>query len=224
MREGYDADDIWMMVEDELLATAQLYTQNLHHAEYLRLSQQAKIREQEMASKPSAPMAGFVPHHRPAPSKRKGLAEESSEEYTPPIADTVLAGLMDSPKRQPAYLRRTATAEKMPGSPSVKRHRLDEIRRQEMSESVALSDGTETDDGDLDAPIRARRELVFTESVHPKPLDKVATRIATDSAAHGKRRMVDILAERKVKARSKANGKTADMNNDATIEIPTFLV
>ena len=41
MRSGFQADDGYMMVEDELLATAQLYTKHLHHAEYVRLKQES---------------------------------------------------------------------------------------------------------------------------------------------------------------------------------------
>ncbi|PGH11744.1 hypothetical protein AJ80_07005 [Polytolypa hystricis UAMH7299] len=43
MREGLDGDDLYIMVEDEFLATAQMFTRHLHHAEYLRRKNQAKI-------------------------------------------------------------------------------------------------------------------------------------------------------------------------------------
>lgn len=46
MREGYTADDVWMMVEDEFLATAQLYTRHLHQAEYAKLKRLARARGQ----------------------------------------------------------------------------------------------------------------------------------------------------------------------------------
>ncbi|KAI9728235.1 MAG: hypothetical protein M1828_004696 [Chrysothrix sp. TS-e1954] len=36
------ADDLWVMVEDEFLSTAQTYTRHLHHAEYKRLQQEAR--------------------------------------------------------------------------------------------------------------------------------------------------------------------------------------
>ncbi|KAK7726999.1 hypothetical protein SLS57_003029 [Botryosphaeria dothidea] len=36
------ADDVWMMVEDEFLDTARLFTQHLHHAEYHRLKRLAR--------------------------------------------------------------------------------------------------------------------------------------------------------------------------------------
>ena len=42
MREGYSADDIYMLVEDEFHAVAQSFTQHLHHAEYVRLKKKAR--------------------------------------------------------------------------------------------------------------------------------------------------------------------------------------
>ncbi|KAG7004968.1 hypothetical protein G7Y79_00022g051890 [Physcia stellaris] len=45
MRPGLSADDIYIMVEDEFLSTARLYTQHLHHAEYVRLKRLAATRK-----------------------------------------------------------------------------------------------------------------------------------------------------------------------------------
>lgn len=42
MIEGYDHDDIYIMVEDEFHAVAQTFTQHLHHAEYQRLKKKAR--------------------------------------------------------------------------------------------------------------------------------------------------------------------------------------
>ena len=47
MRPGYDADDIYMMVEDEFHATAQTFTHHLHHAEYKRLQGKARDAQRE---------------------------------------------------------------------------------------------------------------------------------------------------------------------------------
>ena len=44
MHEGLSHDDIYIMVEDEFLSTAQLFTSHLHHAEYVRLKNAAKAR------------------------------------------------------------------------------------------------------------------------------------------------------------------------------------
>ena len=44
LRTGLSADDIYIMVEDEFLATAQTFTRHLHQAEYKRLKQAVKER------------------------------------------------------------------------------------------------------------------------------------------------------------------------------------
>ncbi|KAK2785451.1 hypothetical protein FQN53_007712 [Emmonsiellopsis sp. PD_33] len=44
MREGLENDDKYIMVEDEFLATAQTFTRHLHHAEYVRRKNEAKIK------------------------------------------------------------------------------------------------------------------------------------------------------------------------------------
>ncbi|KAI4242159.1 MAG: hypothetical protein L6R40_004202 [Gallowayella cf. fulva] len=44
MHEGLSHDDIYIMVEDEFLSTAQLFTSHLHHAEYVRLKNAARAR------------------------------------------------------------------------------------------------------------------------------------------------------------------------------------
>ncbi|KAL8807282.1 MAG: hypothetical protein Q9182_000787 [Xanthomendoza sp. 2 TL-2023] len=43
-RAGLSQDDIYIMVEDEFLSTAQLFTSHLHHAEYIRLKKAALAR------------------------------------------------------------------------------------------------------------------------------------------------------------------------------------
>lgn len=52
MRPGLAKDDIYIMVEDEFLSTARLYTQHLHHAEYMRLKKVAATRKTSPAAHP----------------------------------------------------------------------------------------------------------------------------------------------------------------------------
>src|SRR4051812_44977648 len=51
MHEGYDADDIFMVVEDEFQTVAQSFTHHLHHAEYVRMKKKART-----ASSPTSAM------------------------------------------------------------------------------------------------------------------------------------------------------------------------
>lgn len=47
MREGFDQDDGYIMVEDEFFSTAQWFTRHLHHEEYVRRKTLAKSRMRE---------------------------------------------------------------------------------------------------------------------------------------------------------------------------------
>ncbi len=57
MREGYDEDDIWMMVEDEFQSLAQTFTAHLHHAEYKRLMKKAREAPPKELPDPQSPMS-----------------------------------------------------------------------------------------------------------------------------------------------------------------------
>jgi hypothetical protein len=111
MRPGYEADDIYIMVEDELQAVAQTFTHHLHAAEYKRLKKKAR----------EAPTrtTGILPRISPsAPKEVKRKFEvmalhdrqqnavagemEEREKARDPWLGTSLAGLMGStswPKR-----------------------------------------------------------------------------------------------------------------------------
>jgi len=57
MREGYDYDDIYLMVEDEFQTVAQAYTAHLHHAEYKRLVKQARKAPAKALPEPTSAMS-----------------------------------------------------------------------------------------------------------------------------------------------------------------------
>jgi hypothetical protein len=52
MHEGYHADDIFMMVEDEFQTVAQSFTHHLHHAEYVRMKKKARAAPPPASTKP----------------------------------------------------------------------------------------------------------------------------------------------------------------------------
>ncbi|KAK5224725.1 hypothetical protein LTR72_004506 [Exophiala xenobiotica] len=57
MHEGYEADDIYIMVEDEFYTVAQTYTAHLHLAEYKRLVKQAREAPPKALPEPKSPMS-----------------------------------------------------------------------------------------------------------------------------------------------------------------------
>ena len=125
MHEGFDHDDIYMMVEDEFYSIAQSFTQHLHHAEYVRLKNVAKAKgtsnlnsdsrltdsitemRKELKRKKQAEaqaeknkqalskLGGEAARKRVKLSAEEGADPEVEEED--PWAGTTLKGLMTSP-------------------------------------------------------------------------------------------------------------------------------
>lgn len=113
MREGYNADDIYMMVEDEFLSTAKGFTQHIHHAEYVRLKKLARSRGAGVLHNISRGVDGRTEQSKSlqlrleaeekARKMKSGLKkandeDDSSEEEDAYMADPQLAGLMTSEK------------------------------------------------------------------------------------------------------------------------------
>jgi hypothetical protein len=57
MIEGYDGDDIWMIVEDEFQSVAQSFTAHLHHAEYKKRVLEARSRPRNAFPTATQPMS-----------------------------------------------------------------------------------------------------------------------------------------------------------------------
>ncbi|KAF2240162.1 hypothetical protein EV356DRAFT_496055 [Viridothelium virens] len=89
MRDGYTADDAWIMVEDEFLQTAKLYTQHLHHAEYQRLKSQAKAQKASAIQSLIRPVTG--PEHMSTPN-RKALNATALSQKQDEVLSTMSPG------------------------------------------------------------------------------------------------------------------------------------
>ncbi|RHZ60258.1 hypothetical protein CDV55_104622 [Aspergillus turcosus] len=70
--EGFDNDDIYMMVEDEFYAMAQTFTQHLHYAEYLKRKKEAKLHNLAAINDLDRPTDGTTP--KSEETKRKEVA------------------------------------------------------------------------------------------------------------------------------------------------------
>lgn len=113
MQEGYNADDIYMMVEDEFLSTAKLYTQHIHHAEYVRLKKLARSRGADVLQSISRPVDGRTEQSNGLKMKLEserrakkikdgmsGLGEEDESSEDEYMHDPQLAGLMTREERK----------------------------------------------------------------------------------------------------------------------------
>ncbi|KAL2039919.1 hypothetical protein N7G274_007322 [Stereocaulon virgatum] len=72
LRPGFNADDIYIMVEDEFLSTARLFTAHLHHAEYVRLKNEAKKRNVDGIERP----IDSITEMRAETRKKKGAVRQ----------------------------------------------------------------------------------------------------------------------------------------------------
>lgn len=167
MTPGYQADDIFIMVEDELYSTAQIYTRHIHQAEYMRLKKLHRSRGQETL----AALGHGTDHGRTKPSRALRLKMEAQEKarkrMAPPsddeeedeyMHDPQLAGLMtrsQAPVSQSLYK----------SSPRKSLHPRAAITQEE-EDTVGEDHDDETDDDDLDVPVKASRPLVPP----PKPV------------------------------------------------------
>src|ERR1700733_2480314 len=112
MHEGYDADDIFMVVEDEFQTVAQSFTHHLHHAEYGRMKKKARMASPPTPTIPLDGMRAETRNRLEAKnlSSRQNRAikdmigvtdlaspeeeEEEEEKANDPWQGTSLAGLM----------------------------------------------------------------------------------------------------------------------------------
>ncbi|KAF2428896.1 hypothetical protein EJ08DRAFT_650870 [Tothia fuscella] len=123
MIEGYSADDIWVMVEDEFYATAKKFTQHLHHLEYRRLKKQAASQNASTIHKISRPVDGKTQMSTETKLKIRSTEQrhkinnaitnmggngrddkQESEDDDPWMNDPRLAGLMTEKERPPTKL------------------------------------------------------------------------------------------------------------------------
>lgn len=109
MRAGTDADDAWMMVEDEFLATASLYTGHLHAAAYAVQKMRAEAKGRKVLRTLERPTdegrtardGMVVEREEREKAVREDLAKDSEEEEddVEELTDPLLGALMNDPKR-----------------------------------------------------------------------------------------------------------------------------
>lgn len=128
--EGYDEDDIWMMVEDEFQTLANSFTAHLHHAEYKRLMKKAREAPRKQLPEPTSPMSNETKRklervgldmrqqdalNRITSGARVDTSADDAEEdkVEDPWRNTTLAGLMALGSQEKKSLK---GLEKLPSS------------------------------------------------------------------------------------------------------------
>jgi hypothetical protein len=201
MREGYGADDAWMMVEDEFAATAQLYTQHLHHAAYAEQKRRAQARGQKVLRTLGRPTDGrterddmAVEREERAMSIKKALGLDKEEEGD--LTDPLLGALMNDPRRMGRALEgvgkmksKSRAANGFLRSPEKARKTLVEDLGNDGGRDLE-DDFSEADSDDLDGPV-ARPRKQSTEASYnisakpaaPKPDPRRETSVFKKLAA-----------------------------------------
>jgi len=184
MHEGYAADDLWMMVEDEFHSIAQTFTKHIHHAEYVRLKKLAKSRGEDTIRGITRPTDGRTAQSNATKLKleaeakakqiKNGLngmnapAKDDSEEEDEYMFDPQLAGLMTGSQRASQDLKglakarsNTRAAAGFTRSPQKPRSKYEKPatsngKASSSKQPVPQSEESEDED-DLDRPIRSRQ-------------------------------------------------------------------
>jgi hypothetical protein len=196
MREGYTADDAWMMVEDEFVDTARMFTAPIHRSEYERLKRLSKSRGAETLEAIARSTDGRTAQSVSTKLKREAeghrtkfhdgmkniLRDESEGEDDEYMQDPQLAGLMTG--SQPITQELTGTAKVRSNTRAAagfsKSPRKDRWKdklpvrstpKTKPAPAAHSGEDTETEDSDdLDAPPRR------TKAATPKPEGSSSTR------------------------------------------------
>jgi len=177
MREGYGADDAWMMVEDEFFATAQLYTQHLHHAAYAEQKRRAQARGEKVLRTLGRPTDGrtereamVVEREERAKGIHKALGLDKEDDEGD-LTDPLLGALMNDHRRMGRALEGVGKVKSKSRAANGFLRSPEKARRTFVVEGLddgdwAISnDFSEADSDDLDGPV-ARPRKQGTASTH----------------------------------------------------------
>lgn len=192
MHEGLDRDDIYIMVEDEFQAVAKQFTQHLHHAEYVRLKNLAKTRNESTIITISRPTDSITAmreetkrrkdHEAKAAKQKSALAqlkaeaaakrpktgseEESDADVTKddtPWAGTTLQGLMTSPSTSRQQMSLTGLQGVMSSTRAAAGFTKPDARRTELK-TFDISPDVAAKDPPLRNPATTLHSAVATEA------------------------------------------------------------
>ncbi|KAI0134954.1 hypothetical protein F4814DRAFT_443781 [Daldinia grandis] len=126
MIEGLDNDDLYRMVEDEFLSTAQQFTAHLHAAEYHRLKAASKSQNADTIRDISRPVVGRMTDLVKQKQERKARLEKQRAATRKARADR---GRNDDSTASESDLWRSASLHGLMESPRKKAARLDKLTK-----------------------------------------------------------------------------------------------
>ncbi|KAI2776381.1 hypothetical protein F4815DRAFT_346346 [Daldinia loculata] len=126
MIEGLDNDDLYRMVEDEFLSTAQQFTAHLHAAEYHRLKAASKSQNADAIRDISRPVVGRMTDLVKQKQERKARLEKQKAATRKARADR---SRIDDSTASESDLWRSASLHGLMESPRKKAARLDKLTK-----------------------------------------------------------------------------------------------
>jgi hypothetical protein len=181
MREGYGADDAWMMVEDEFFTTAQLYTQHLHHAAYAEQKRRAQARGEKVLrtlGRPTDGRTGRDPMVVEREERAKGIHKAlglDKEDDEGDLTDPLLGALMNDHRRMGRALEgvgkvksKSRAANGFLRSPE-KARRTFAVEDLDAGDRAVSNDFSEADSDDLDGPVARSRKPDTASSYKATP-------------------------------------------------------
>jgi hypothetical protein len=188
MRPGLDEDDRWVMVEDEFLTTAKLFTTQLHHAEYQRLRKLSRARgastlstisratvgrtEQDTLNKKIVEANALRKRTKTAVRNIVGSGDDDDDDdlvADPYMDDPTLAGLMNNSQESVRLGKLVRSPDKVKSRPGRDTKRHDQ-----------LHNNTDTGDDDLDSvpnpALKRRSKPIPTPRALESSRSKTSTR------------------------------------------------
>lgn len=178
MIDGFEADDKYMMVEDEFEVVAKLFTRHLHHAEYIDYQKRVKARKNGLAESKVTPSVAAAPA---ATANEQGALERAH--YLSTVEDEVDSKL--DRLISDAQIRRVDLSGATALNAGVPEARADSISKIELCND----DDDDYDSDDLDAVRPEERSFAksqFTETAqrHEQPRISIEPFSHTDTRKH----------------------------------------
>jgi hypothetical protein len=162
MRKGVDKfdlrDDEWMMVEDELLQTAKMFTRHLHLAEYERMKAEMEERTKQSAARP------VVPDAKPSDEGRfKQKAREQKRTQKKALRDLFAATSDDEEEDDSTKIQHA--------DPQTAIVTTNTPRKNPAIQRVNPHHKSASDSDDLDVPRRSTKPAVTADKVESSAAD-----------------------------------------------------
>ncbi|KAI1090297.1 hypothetical protein F5B19DRAFT_330954 [Rostrohypoxylon terebratum] len=243
MIEGLENDDLYRMVEDEFLSTAQQFTAHLHAAEYHRLKAASKSQNADTIRDISRPVVGRMTDLVKKKQDRKTRYEKQKEVIRKAMANkghddsedkddwpsASLYGLMESPRKQATRLdnlTKVATTTRAAAGFSTARHLSSPTTPSRVISTLpgvkpvtkpSLRDDNETEDDEdysqASPPLEIRTRPSLT-SQFPKPKQTYSVTKGSSSSYHSTHATRPITQKTAPQPKNDANSPDGDVEGD----------